>query len=122
MTENHLAKIIYSIIQTKFSDPEYFYSQLKANINRKLKSLSIEYLTEIELHNKGVKVASNMIAYFNIITTQKIELRISKEIVKNKNITTEELNTYSHKLAKEIVKELLNARYKIMRSENNTKK
>lgn len=86
MIENQLATITYSIIHTKFSDAEYFYCQLKTNINSKPKALSQEQLTENELYYKGVDIANNIIAYFVNITIHKIEIRISKEIVQKVKI------------------------------------
>lgn len=114
-TKNELAKVIRKIIEKYYNNTEYFYSQFKGNINRKVKSLNLEDLTVSELKEKGLRIAQGVIDDLKRITINNIEKRLSKEIVKESLTTGIDLNEkidYFKIAAKERVKELLDAQYK----------
>jgi DNA gyrase/topoisomerase IV subunit B len=60
-TEEEIAKNILAVIKTNYKDPEYFHSQFKANINRKVKSLIKKDLTDEELKRYALKFIHEVI-------------------------------------------------------------
>jgi len=123
--EDQLAGLIKQIIDEKYSDSEYFYSQLKANINRKVKSLSPQDLTENELKEKGIKVANSVIKDLWRISSEMIKKKLSKEIIeqaRTSGIDLKENRDYFFSSAKERVKELLDFQYQQLKKEINKRK
>lgn len=123
--EDQLAGLIKQIIDEKYNDSEYLYSQLKSNINRKVKSLYPQDLTENELNDKGIKVANSVIKDLHRISTDIIKRKLSREIVeqaKTSGIDLKENLDYFFSSAKERVKELLDFQYKQLKKEINKRK
>lgn len=123
--EDQLAGLIKQIIDEKYNDSEYLYSQLKYNINRKVKSLHPQDLTENELNEKGIKVANSVIKDLHRISTDIIKRKLSREIVeqaKTSGIDLKENRDYFISSAKERVKELLDFQYKQLKKEINKRK
>lgn len=117
-TRTELALIIKKHIQTKYSDEQYFYDQLKRNIDGKSKAISRQDLTETEYKEKGINIARAMINELPLITTERIEFKLSDEIVKSASLGIElkEYEAYLLKFAKDRVRELVNAKFKQMKA------
>ncbi|MCD8403915.1 hypothetical protein [Tenacibaculum finnmarkense] len=117
-TQNELALIIKKHIQTKYSNEQYFYEQLKGNLNGKSKAMSRQDLTEAEYKEKGINIAKSMINELPLITTEIIEHKLSDEIVKSASLGIElkEYESYLLKFAKDRVRELVNAKFKQMKA------
>lgn len=114
-TEAEIAKNILAIIKTNYKDPEYFYSQFKANINRKVKSLIKKDLTVEELKSYGLKFIHEVINDFYRFEIIYITNKLSKEIVQKSTtvgIDSKEIEEYYISSAKSRVQELMNAKYK----------
>ena len=118
LTRNELALIIRKYIQTKYSDEQYFYAQLKRNIDGKSKAIRRKDLTETEYEEKGINIAKAMIKDLPLITTEIIEQKLSDEIVKAAALGIElsEYKAYLLKFSKDRVRELINAKFKQMKA------
>lgn len=117
-TKTNLAQFIYKIINEKYSDPEYFYQQLKANLNRKIKANSRTVLTEEELKTKCLGLAKQIISEFNIIKINALEHRISDEIINRAaaGIELPDFKDYFFNASKEIMTEFTNKRFKVYKA------
>ena len=112
-----LATIIKAIIVEKYSDPEYFYEELKTNINAKMKAANKHVLTVEEYKTKGLGLANWLIKDFDVITIQSIEARISPAIIKEPGNDVAEYKDYVFKAVKEIIREFTNIRYKSLNAQ-----
>lgn len=119
-TKRELALIIHQIINNKYSNPEYFYEQLKTNIKAKIKANSKTVLTDDEYYKKGLGFAQFIIGDLNLITIQQIEFRLSTDVIKEASVGIEiaNYNNYFLKAAKEIIREFSNAKFKIHKAKN----
>ncbi|MBW4362316.1 hypothetical protein [Flavobacterium taihuense] len=118
-TRTELAKSIYTIINDKYSDPEYFYGKLKAIIKTKVKSATKTILSAEEEKEKGLGFAKWIIADFHMITIQRIEPRLSNAIIKEASdgIEIEKYEAYCKLAAKEIISEFTKVKYKAKKEE-----
>lgn len=118
-TKTEIAKVIYAIINDKYSDPEYFYSQFKATIKTKVKSANKTILSAEEEKEKGLGFAKWIIADFHLITIQRIEPRLSDTVIKEafQGIEIEKYEAYFKLAAKEIISEFIKIKYKAKKEE-----
>lgn len=109
-----LATYIKAIIDKYYTDPEYLYTQLKRNINGKIKANNRKDLTADELKEKGLIIASSIIDSFNMITIKYIERKLSEEVINEakQGIELTDYKDYLLKSAQERVRELINSKYK----------
>lgn len=124
-SERQLASLIKEIIQSKYSDPEYFYAQFKYNIDRKTKSLIQKDLIDSELNEYGVKLSKIIIKNFPKIKIELIQNKISPEIIREFEVEGGDLNEkrkYFESSAKERVRELLNFEYKMIKTNKRKKR
>jgi len=126
-TKRELALIVKKIISEKYSDPEFLYEKLKANINGKIRANKKQILTPEEYKTTGLKISASVIEDFNRITIEILENKISHEVLTASSVGIElgDYNDYLFQVAKESVKELTNAKYKFLKaqiSKQNKKK
>lgn len=113
-SKRELAILIKGIIDKYYSDPEFLYQKLKRNINGKSKAISPQDLTDEEYLKKGLKIAGSIINDFYRIKIERIEHKLSQELVDeaSKGIEIKEHKDFLFKTADDRIRELLNAKFK----------
>jgi hypothetical protein len=118
-TKQELALIVKKVINEKYSNPEFLYENLKTNINGKIRANNKQILTPEEYKVKGLKISQSIIEDLNRITVESLENKISAEVLTKSSVGIElsEYKDYLFQVAKESVKELINAKYKFLKAQ-----
>lgn len=113
-SKEDLASIGLQTINIQYDNPQKILDGFKTNIMGKVKSLHSKELTENEIHIYSLKVANDIFENLDKITVEIISVRLSDEIIDksyNEGIELLESKDYFVKFAKEMVKQLLQAKY-----------
>lgn len=125
-----LAKIAKQTINLQYDSPQKILDGLKTNIKTKIKSLHPKELTENEIETYSLKFATDIFNDLDRISLEIISAKLSNELIDlshSEGIELAEYKDYFVKFAKEMVKQLLQAKFnyikqQIRQAKSKTKK
>lgn len=109
-----LAKIAKQTINIQYDNPQKILEDFKTNIKGKVKSLHTKELTDNEIETNSLKVANDIFGDLNRISIEIISAKLSNEIIDKSyrdGIELADYKDYFIKFAKEMVKQLLQAKF-----------
>lgn len=112
---NDLALIAKRTIELQYDNPQKILDDFRTNIKGKVKSLHNRELTENEILTHSLNVASSLFDDLDRITIDIISAKLSKELIGKsyyEGIELSEYKDYFTNFAKEMVKQLLQAKFK----------
>lgn len=115
-----LAKIAKQTITIQYDNPQKILEDFKVNIEGKVKSLHTKELTDNEIETNSLKVANDIFGDLNRISLEIISAKLSNEIIDksySEGIELAEYKDYFIKFAKEMVKQLLQAKFNHVKSQ-----
>lgn len=114
-TKDEISIYVQRIINESFNSPQRIAVAFRANLKGKVKSLSRKELTDQEIETNSLRLAADILNELFRISREIISSKISDEVL-NKNSNGElefsEYQQYFEKLAKDLVRELINAKFK----------
>ena len=119
-TDKELVGIVKFKISNKFNNANDILSVFKANIRRKYKSLCKRKPTENEIDTGAMNFANQVHNDLWRISEEIIKSRLSKEITdKNyyQGIELDEYQQYFEELTVDLVKELIQAKYNVIKKQ-----
>ncbi|BEV05019.1 hypothetical protein [Chryseobacterium gambrini] len=114
-----LANVVLNTITFQYNNPERIFEDLKGNIKRKVKSLHRRELTEKEIITYSMTIANDVFKDLRKITTNIISTKLSKELIDKSRSGEFELSEYKDyfsNFAKEMVKQLLQAKFNYIKN------
>jgi hypothetical protein len=108
-----LAKIAKQTISLQYDNPQKILDDLKTNIKGKVKYIHTKELTDAEIATHSLNVANGLYDDLDRITIEIISRKLSNEIIDksySEGIELSEYRDYFIQFAKEMVKQLLNAK------------
>ncbi|QHC84712.1 hypothetical protein AS589_07885 [Empedobacter brevis] len=121
-TDEELSTIVVQLIHTLYNNPEKILDTFRSNIARKVQSMSLKKMTENEIQESSLKVATIAFKNLNRISTGMVSTKLSREITHKSSQTGIDLSEYKdyyHGLAKDIVKDLIQWNYNQAKKERN---
>lgn len=121
-TDEELSAIVIKLIFKLYDSPEKVLESFRANIARKVKSLNLKKLTETEIQENSLKVATSAFNDLNRISREFISTKLSREITSNSyqvGIDLADYKEYFYDLAKDMVKNLIQSKYNQVKKERN---
>lgn len=115
-----LAKIARQTINLQYNNPQKILDDLRTNIKGKVKSLHTKELTENEIETYSLKVATDIFGELDRISLEIISAKLSNELLdtsRRDGIELTEYKDYFSNFAKEMVKQLLQAKYKYIKKQ-----
>tara|TARA_R110002050_G_scaffold55908_4_gene125639 strand:+ start:1350 stop:1754 length:405 start_codon:yes stop_codon:yes gene_type:complete len=109
-----LAKIAKQTINIQYDNPQKILDDLRTNIKRKVKALHTKELTDNEILTHSLTVANDLFQDLNRITLEIISNKLSNEIIDKslgEGIELSDYKDYFIQFAKEMVKQLLQAKF-----------
>jgi hypothetical protein len=119
---NELALIAKRTIELEYDNPQKIVDAFRTNIKGKVKSLHSRELTENEIETHSLNVGSSLFDDLDRINTDIISAKLSKELVDKsyyEGIELSEYRDYFTNFAKEMVKQLLQAKFKQVKAQIN---
>lgn len=120
-SSEELAVLVKQLINKKFETPEKVKTELDTNIKRKIVTLyKPKKLTDNEIEKITVDVSQWIYENLDRITKEFIENTLSNEIVSKSRMEGIEIvlyKEYFNELATDLVKKLLDSRYKDIKSQ-----
>ncbi len=125
-----LAIIARQTIKLQYDSPQKTLDGLKTNIKGKVKSLHTKELTENEIETYSLKFATDIFNDLDRISLEMISAKLSNELIdlsRSEGIELPEYKDYFVQFAKEMVKQLLQAKFtyiknQIRQAKSKTKK
>lgn len=125
-----LANIAKQTINLQYNNPQKILNDFKTNIKGKVKSLHTKELTDKEIETYSFNVANDIFGELNRINLKIISAKLSNELVDASRLEGIEIADYKDyfvKFAKEMVKQLLQAKFhytkkQIRQTKSKTKK
>lgn len=121
-TDEELSSIVLQLIFRLYDSPEKVLESFRANIVRKVQSLHFKKLTETEIQENSLKVATSAFNDLNRISREFISTKLSREITSKSyqvGIDLAEYKEYFHDLAKDMVKNLIQSKYNQVKKERD---
>jgi predicted metalloenzyme YecM len=115
-----LANIVRQTINLQYNNPQKILDDFKTNIKGKVKSLHTKELTDNEIETNSLKVANDIFGELDRISLKIISAKLSNELVdasRIEGIELEEYKEYFVKFAKEIVKQILQAKFNYIKKQ-----
>lgn len=115
-----LAKIAKLTISIQYDNPQKILEDFKTNIKGKVKSLHTKELTDNEIETNSLKVANDIFGDLNRISIEIISVKLSNEIVDKsyrEGIELADYKDYFIKFAKEMVKQLIQAKFNYVKKQ-----
>lgn len=109
-----LAEIAKKTISIEYDNPQKILEDFKTNIKGKVKSLHTKELTDNEIETNSLKVANDIFGDLNRISIEIISAKLSNEMIDKSyrdGIELADYKAYFIKFAKEMVKQLLQAKF-----------
>jgi hypothetical protein len=121
-TDEELSAFVIQLIFQLYDSPEKVLESFRANIARKVKSLNIKKLTEPEIQENSLKVATSTFKDLYRIPKEFISTKLSREITSKSyqvGIDLAEYKEYFYDLAKDMVKNLIQSNYNQVKKERD---
>lgn len=121
-TDEELSSLVIQLIHKSYDSPEKILETFRVNISRKVQSMSMKKLTENEIQESSLKVATVAFNNLNRISREMASAKLSREITQKSRQTGIDLSEYKdyfHGLAKDMVKDLIQWNYDQAKKERN---
>ena len=121
-TDEELSAFVIKLIFQLYDSPEKVLESFRANIARKVKSLHMKKLTETEIQENSLKVATSTFNDLYRIPKEFISTKLSREITSKSyqvGIDLAEYKEYFYDLAKDMVKNLIQSNYNQVKKERD---
>lgn len=121
-TDEELSAIVIQLIFKLYDSPEKVLDSFRTNIARKVQSLHLKKLTETEIQENSLKVATSTFNNLDRISREFISAKLSSEITSKSfqvGIDLADYKEYFYDLAKDLVKNLIQAKYNQVKKERD---
>lgn len=115
-----LAIIVRQTINIQYKSPQKIFDDFKANIKVKVKSLHTKELTDKEIETYSLNVANDIFGELDRISLEIISAKLSNELLdtsRSEGIELAEYKDYFVDFAKEMVKQLLQAKFNYIKKQ-----